>query len=67
MATNMFYTSIRSVFYLYSYVQGQYEENRKKLARFFNFAFHYIDGPFTKSKFCDNVDRIELKEYYRCS
>lgn len=66
MATKMFYTCIRSVF-LYSYVQGQYEENRKKLARFFYFSFHYVDGPFTKSKFCDNVDNIELKEYYRYS
>ena len=50
--------------YLYSYdadfMQGLLKKNEKKLARFFNFTFCYIDDVLSlnNSRFSDFVDRI---------
>ena len=50
--------------FLYSYeadfIQGLLEKNEKKLARSFNFTFHYIDGVLSlnNSRLSDFVDRI---------
>ena len=50
--------------FLYSYeadfIQGLLKKNEKKLARFFNFTFRYIDDVFSlnNSRFGDFVDRI---------
>jgi hypothetical protein len=50
--------------FLFSYeadfIQGVLKKNKKKLARSFNFTFHYIDDVFSlnKSRFGDFVDSI---------
>jgi hypothetical protein len=50
--------------FLYSYeadfIQGLLRKNEKKLARFFNFTFRYIDNVLSlnNSRFGDFVDRI---------
>ena len=50
--------------FLYSYeadfIQGLLKKNQKKLARFFNFTFRYIDDVLSlnNSRFDDFVDRI---------
>jgi hypothetical protein len=50
--------------FLYSYeadfIQGLLKKNEKKLARSFNFTFHYIDNVLSlnNSRFGDFVDRI---------
>jgi len=51
-------------FFLYSYeadfIQGLLKKNEKKLARYFNFTFRYIDDILSLNnfKFGDFVDRI---------
>jgi len=42
------------------FIQGLLKKNEKKLARSFNFTFHYIDGVLSlnNSRFDDFVDRI---------
>ena len=50
--------------FLYSYeadfIQGFLKKNEKKLARSFNFTFHYIDNvvSLNNSRFGDIADRI---------
>ena len=62
MATNC--APLLANLFLYSYeadfIQGVLKKNKKKLARSFNFTFHYIDDVFSlnKSRFGDFVDSI---------
>ena len=57
--------------FLYSYeadfIQGLLKKNKKKLARFFNFTFRYIDDVLSlnNSRFGDFVDRIYPIECHR--
>jgi hypothetical protein len=50
--------------FVYSYeadfIQGLVRKNEKKLVRFFNFTFRYIDDVFSLNncRFCDFVNRI---------
>ena len=59
---------LRADFLLYSneadFIQGLLKENEKKLARFVNFTFRYIDDVISlnSSRFCDFFDRIYLFE-----
>ena len=62
MSTNC--TPLLPDLFLYSYdvdfIQGLLKKNEKKLARFFNFTFRYIDDVLSlnNSRFGDFVDRI---------
>jgi hypothetical protein len=58
------FNSLLADLFLYSYeadfIQGLLKKNEKKLARSFNFTFHYIDDVLSlnNSRFGDFVDRI---------
>ena len=57
-------TPVLADLFLYSYeadfIQGLLKKNEKKLARFINFTFRYIDDvlPLYNSRFGNFVDRI---------
>jgi hypothetical protein len=54
---------INGKFTMGDFIQGLLKKNEKKLARSFNFTFHYIDDVLSlnNSRFGDFVDRIYPK------